>query len=118
VLPEAYEREPELLFGEHVLPAIFDEYRALAPLRDAAALLAHHEWPRLYDLDVLAANQVPAAAAVYAEDLYVPLAFSRASAARIRGLKPWITNEFQHNALRADGGRIFGRLIDLARGRA
>ena len=118
VLPDAYEREPELFFGEHMLPSLFDEYAALAPLRDAAALLAQHQWPRLYDFDVLAANEVPAAAAIYAEDLYVPMEFSRASAERIRGLKPWITNEYQHNGLRADGAAVLGRLIDLARGRA
>jgi len=118
VLPDAYEREPELFFGEHMLPSLFDEYAALAPLRDAAALLAQHRWPRLYDFDVLAANEVPAAAAIYAEDLYVPMEFSRASAERIRGLKPWITNEYQHNGLRADGAAVLGRLIDLARGRA
>jgi hypothetical protein len=29
-----------------------------------------------------------------------------------------VTNEYEHNGLRADGGRILGRLIDLARGRA
>ena len=118
VLPDAYEREPELFFGEHMLPSLFDEYTALAPLRDTAALLAQHHWPRLYDFDVLAANEVPAAAAIYAEDLYVPMEYSRASADRIRGLKPWITNEYQHNGLRADGAAVLGRLIDLARGRA
>ena len=118
VLPDAYEHEPELFFGEHMLPSLFDEYAALAPLRDAAALLAQHQWPRLYDFDVLAANEVPAAAAIYAEDLYVPMEYSRASAERIRGLKPWITNEYQHNGLRADGAAVLGRLIDLARGRA
>ncbi len=36
----------------------------------------------------------------------------------IRGLRPWITNEYEHNGLRADGGCVPGRLIDLARGRA
>ena len=118
VLPDAYEREPELFFGEHMLPSMFDEYAALAPLRDAAALLAQHQWPRLYDFDVLASNEVPVAAAIYAEDLYVPMDYSRASADRIRGLKPWITNEYQHNGLRADGAAVLGRLIDLARGRA
>jgi pimeloyl-ACP methyl ester carboxylesterase len=118
VYPDAYEREPELFYGEHVLPSMFDEYGALQPLRDAAALLAQHAWPRLYDFEVLAANEVPTAAAIYAEDLYVPAEYSQAAAARIKGLRPWITNEYQHNGLRADGGRILDRLIALARGRA
>ena len=63
-------------------------------------------------------NEVPAAAAVYAEDMYVERAFSEETAARVRGLRPWVTNEYQHDGLRAEGDRILGRLIDLARGRA
>jgi hypothetical protein len=118
VRPEAYEREPELLYGEHMLASVYDDYAALRPLRDVAAALAEHEWPRLYDFDVLASNEVPAAAAIYADDLYVPMRYSTDSARRIRGLRPWITNEYEHNGLRADGERILGRLIDLARGRA
>jgi pimeloyl-ACP methyl ester carboxylesterase len=118
VRPEAYEREPELLYGEHMLASVYDDYAALRPLRDVAAALAEHEWPRLYDFDVLASNEVPAAAAIYADDLYVPMRYSTESARRIRGLRPWITNEYEHNGLRADGERILGRLIDLARGRA
>ena len=38
--------------------------------------------------------------------------------ALIGGMRPWVTNEYEHNGLRADGERILGRLIDLARGRA
>jgi pimeloyl-ACP methyl ester carboxylesterase len=117
LLPPDYEA-PELLTGEHVYPWMFEDYGALAPLREAAELLARHEWPRLYDEDVLGANEVPAAAAIYAEDMYVERAFSEETAARIRGLRPWVTNEYEHNGLRADGARILGRLIDLARGRA
>ena len=49
--------------------------------------------------------------------MYVERAFSEETAARIRGIRTWITNEYQHNGLRADGERILGRLIDLARGR-
>jgi pimeloyl-ACP methyl ester carboxylesterase len=118
VQPDEYAESPELFFGEHMFPWMYEDYGALAPLREAADLLAAHEWPALYDLDQLAANEVPAAAAIYAEDMYVPRAFSEATAARIRGLRPWVTNEYEHNGLRADGGRVLGRLIDLARGRA
>jgi pimeloyl-ACP methyl ester carboxylesterase len=106
------------LTGEHIFPWMFEEYGALAPLRDAAHTLAEHEWPRLYDEDVLRANEVPAAAVIYANDLYVERAFSEETAALVKGLRPWVTNEYEHNGLRADGERILGRLIDLARGRA
>jgi pimeloyl-ACP methyl ester carboxylesterase len=110
--------DEQMLTGEHVYPWMFDELAGLTGLRDAAHLLAEHEWPRLYDPDRLAANDVPAAAAIYAEDMYVERRFSEETAARVRGLRPWVTNEYEHNGLRVDGERILGRLIDLARGRA
>jgi hypothetical protein len=106
------------LTGEHVFPWMFEEYGALAPLREAAHALAEREWPRLYDETRLRENEVPAAAIAYADDLYVERAFSEETAALVRGLRLWLTNEYEHNGLRADGARILGRLIDLARGRA
>jgi len=118
MLPVAeYETEPELLTGEHVLPWMFDDLAALAPLREAANRLAEHEWPRLYDPARLAANEVPVAAAIFAEDMYVERAFSEETAAAIGGLRPWLTNELHHDGLRVDGDRVLGRLIDMARGR-
>ena len=116
VLPVEFDG-PELLTGEHVYPWMFDDYEALRPLRDAANLLAEREWPRLYDDDVLRQNEVPTAAAIYVEDMYVERAFSEETAAQIRGIRTWITNEYQHNGLRVDGERILGRLINMARGR-
>ena len=118
VLPEDYESAPELLTGEHVYPWMFEDYNGLAPLREAAEILAEREWPRLYDEAVLEANEVPAAAMVYAQDMYVERTFSEETAGQIAGMRLWLTNEYEHNGLRADGARILGRLIDLARGRA
>jgi pimeloyl-ACP methyl ester carboxylesterase len=118
VMPDAFRDDPTLLTGEHVFPWMFEDYGALAPLREAADILADHDWPRLYDAERLAANEVPAAAAIYAEDPYVERAFSEETAELTRGLRPWVTNEYDHNGLRADGDRILSRLIDLARGRA
>jgi pimeloyl-ACP methyl ester carboxylesterase len=118
LMPPEYADTPELLTGEHVYSWMFEDYGALAPLREAAELLAAHEWPRLYDAERLRANDVPVAAAVYADDPYVERAFSEETAALIRGARAWVTSEYEHNGLRADGDRILGRLIDLARGRA
>jgi pimeloyl-ACP methyl ester carboxylesterase len=118
VMPAEYADTPELFTGEHVFSWMFEDYGALAPLREAAELLAAHEWPRLYDAERLRANEVPVAAAVYADDPYVERAFSDETAALIRGARAWVTNEYEHNGLRADGDRILERLIDLARGRA
>ena len=83
-----------------------------------AQAFIQREWPRLYDPVVLEDNGVPVAAVIYVEDMYVERVFSEETAAWIRGARAWITNEYQHNGLRADGERILGRLIDLARGRA
>ena len=87
-------------------------------LRETADLLAARVWPRLYDPDVLAANEVPVAALIYADDPYVERGFSEETAAQIRGARTWLTNEYEHNGLRADSERVLGRLLDLARGRA
>jgi pimeloyl-ACP methyl ester carboxylesterase len=116
VLPDEFASTPELFTGEMVYSWMFEDYGALAPLREAAELLAEHEWPQLYDGGRLEANEVPAAAAVYAEDMYVERAFSEETAARIKGLRMWLTNEYDHDGLRQDD-HVLDRLIDLARGR-
>jgi len=71
----------------------------------------------LYDPARLASNRVPCAAAIYADDMYVPRIYSEPTAEAIGGMKAWITNEFEHNGLRTDGERVFGRLVDLVRNR-
>jgi pimeloyl-ACP methyl ester carboxylesterase len=120
----AHRLEPDWLEGseaftaEHVFPWMFEDYGALRPHRDAAGLLAENPWPRLYDGDRLARNEVPVAATIYVNDLYVEREFAEETAATVRGLRAWITDEYEHNGLRADGERVLGRLIDLVRGRA
>ena len=116
VMPEEFREDPTLLTGEHVFPSSFTDSE-LAPLAEAADLLAEHEWPRLYDADALRSCDVPAAAAIYAEDAYVDRRFSEETAALVPTLRPWLTNELEHNGLRADGARVLDRLFGLARGR-
>jgi pimeloyl-ACP methyl ester carboxylesterase len=116
--PAVFDDQPELFTGEHILPWLFEDYGALAPARAVAHELALTEWPRLYDPDVLASNRVPAAAAIYTEDLYVERGFSEATVASTPNLHGWVTSEYDHNGVRVDGERILGRLIDLVRGRA
>ena len=58
-----------------IYPWMFDEFPGLRPLRDVAEILAQDaDWPVLYDPAQLARNTVPGAAAIYAEDMYVPRA--------------------------------------------
>jgi hypothetical protein len=61
---------------------------------------------------------VPAAAAVYFDDMYVPRELSVPTAAAIAGLRPWVTNEYEHDGLRVSNGGVLDRLIALARGEA
>ncbi len=105
--------------GEMIYPWMFDIDPALEPLREAAAVLAERaDWPPLYDPAVLAANQVPTAAAVYFHDMYVPTALSLRTADAVSGLRAWVTSEYEHDGLRVSGGAVLGHLIGLARGTA
>ena len=105
-----------LLTGEHIFPWQFEEDPALTPLRGAAELLAAREdFPALYRPEVLAENSVPAAAAVYYDDMFVPRESSLETAAAIRGLRPWLTNDYHHDGIRVDGKHILDRLIRLSR---
>jgi len=106
----------EYLTGEHIFPWMFEE-PSLEPLRETAELLARREWPALYDVERLSANEVPAAAAVYTEDPYVERRFSEQTAATVPGMRLWLTSEYDHDGLRRDGERVLGRLLDLSRGR-
>jgi pimeloyl-ACP methyl ester carboxylesterase len=118
VLPDEYADDVTLLTGEHVYPWMFEDYGALRSLQPAAELLAKEPWPALTDPERLRNNEVPVAAAIYAEDAFVESRYSLETAELVRGLRPWVTNEYEHNGLRADGARILDRLIDLAAGRA
>jgi pimeloyl-ACP methyl ester carboxylesterase len=110
---------PLLFTGEMIYPWMFEADPALAPLREAAGLLAERDgWPPLYDPARLAANEVPAAAAVYHDDMYVPAPLSLRTAAAIGGLRAWVTNEWEHDGLRVSDGKVLARLIALNRGEA
>ncbi len=106
-----------LFTGEMIYPWMFDELRQLRPMKEAAQILAdYQDWPMLYDTGVLKANTVPTAAAMYYDDMYVDRGFSEETAGMIKGIRVWITNQFEHNGLRA-GDALLGRLIDMLHGK-
>ncbi|WP_103540365.1 alpha/beta fold hydrolase [Streptomyces sp. SM1] len=108
--------EPLLFTGETVHPWMFDCDPALRPLRETAELLAARtDWTPLYDPARLAVNEVPAAAAVYHDDMYVHTPHSLETAGTIRGLRTWVTDEFEHDGVRAGGPRVLDRLLALVR---
>jgi hypothetical protein len=109
--------KPFLFTGEMIYPWMFDEDSTLRPLKAAAEIIAQHDhWPVLYDAARLQSNTVPCAAVIYADDMYVERIFSEETAQSIGGCRAWLTNEYQHNGIRADGERILDRLIAMVRG--
>lgn len=109
--------QPVYFTGEMIYPWMFDDFAGLQPLGEAGRMLAEYaDWPPLYDVTVLRANRVPVAAVIYYEDMYVERALSEETASSIAGIKRWVTNEYAHNGLRADGERILDRLIGMVRG--
>jgi hypothetical protein len=48
--------------------------------------------------------------------MYVERTLSEETARDIRGIKLWVTNEYEHNGLRADGEKVLGRLLDMLHG--
>lgn len=106
--------KPFLFTGEMVFPWMFEQYTNLKPLRKAANLLAEKaDWGPLYNEEVLAHNAVPVSCAVYADDMFVDMDISRETLRQIANSRAWITNQYEHNGLRADGEHILDRLIEM-----
>jgi hypothetical protein len=115
--PGAAGTDPLYFTGEMIYPWMIDNDPVLRPFRRAADILAERDgWPPLYDPSRLAANDVPVAAAVYYHDMYVDRELSMRTAAAIRGLRTWVTSEYEHDGLRSSGGAVLDRLIGMVRG--
>lgn len=115
----AEEADPLLLTGEMIYPWMFRDIAGLRPFADAAEILAARtDWPPLYDPRRLAANEVPLAAAVYHDDMYVDAGLSLRTAREVGATRAWVTNEWEHDGISASGGHVLARLMDLAAGRA
>ncbi|QAY64292.1 alpha/beta fold hydrolase [Xylanimonas allomyrinae] len=95
--------DPLLFTGEMIYPHMVEQAE-LRGLRAAAdALAARDGWDDLYDVERLAANEVPVEAAVYFDDLYVDAGLSLDTAARVGCTRAWVTNEHEHDGLRVGG---------------
>ena len=111
--PEFAEDARPLLFtGEMMYPWMFEEIRGLRPFQGAVEVLAQRpRWPELYDLKQLEANDVPVAAAVYFDDMYVDSGLQLDTAHRVGNVQAWVTNEYEHDGLSTP--RVFERLTEL-----
>jgi len=84
----------------------------LKPFKRAANILADKsDWPILYDENNLRKNNVPIAAAVYTNDMYVDREFSMNLAKIIPNISVWETEIFEHNALRSNGKKVLDSLF-------
>lgn len=107
--------DPLWLAGEHVCPEVFAS-GPLSAWAQVAQELAAVEWPALWDTDSLRAAEVPTVAAVYYDDAYVPRDFSLKTASLLSNHRSWVTNEYEHNGLRASGSVVLDRLLAMAAG--
>lgn len=115
VEPADFREDVTLFTGEHIRRDWTETVPAFQPWRDVALELAEFEWPKIYDAEAIAASGATGAAAVYVNDVYVPLEFSLETAALLPGVDAWVTSEHEHNGLRS--GPVLTHLIDLAQGR-
>ncbi|MFK4759687.1 alpha/beta fold hydrolase [Microbacterium sp. ZW T5_45] len=115
VEPADFVEDVTLFTGEHIRQDWTETVPAFQPWRDVALELAEFEWPAIYDTAAIAASDATGAAAVYVNDVYVPLEFSLETAALLPGVELWVTSEHEHNGLRS--GPVLSHLIDLAQGR-
>jgi pimeloyl-ACP methyl ester carboxylesterase len=105
---------PIFFSGEMIYPWMFEEYTCLKPFKEVAELLASYsQWPSLYDGDRLKNNDVPCVGTIYCNDMYVARQLAEQTAAAIRGMKVWITNEYEHDGLRQDGEVLLDRLLQM-----
>lgn len=110
----AAEARPLRLTGEAMFRWMFDDIRLLRPFASAVDVLAEKtDWSPLFDRDRLAANEVPIAAAVYFDDLYVDAALSLETAAQVGNVQTWVTNEWQHDGIRESGDGVVRHLLRL-----
>ncbi|MBW3088614.1 alpha/beta fold hydrolase [Bifidobacterium sp. 82T24] len=100
----ATDHRPLMFFGEMTFRWMFDEISALRPFKPAVELLMQRRhWPRIYDEDVLARNEVPLQSLVYFDDLYVDSGIQLRTLGKIGNAKAWVTNEYQHNGIQSPG---------------
>lgn len=109
-------RRPLLFTGEMAFPWMFDEVGLLRGFRSAVdQLAARADWSPLYDAAALARNEVPVAAVVYFDDMYVDAGLQLQTLSGVGNSQYWVTNEYEHDGI--GSGRTLTRLRDLVRDR-
>jgi proline iminopeptidase len=108
---------PLLLTGEMMYPWMFEEIRSLRPFCNAVEAFARYDqFEPLYDPVRLASSEIPVAAAVYFDDMYVDAELSLETARDVGNIRVWVTNEFEHDGVRQSSA-VFSRLRQMVRER-
>lgn len=89
VEPADFREDVTLFTGEHIRREWTETVPAFRPWREVADELAGFEWPRVYDAEAIAASGASGAAALYVNDVYVPLEFSLETARLLPGVDLW-----------------------------
>ncbi|RBQ00140.1 alpha/beta fold hydrolase [Bifidobacterium xylocopae] len=104
---------PLMFTGEAIFPWMFEQERNLRPFRQAVQLLMQEgTWPRIYDPERLAGNEVPLQAAVYYNDMYVDRELQMDTLSRIGSSHAWVTSGYEHDGLHEGG--VFSELLAQA----
>lgn len=98
--------------GEMVRANMLRDYPGLAPLAQAAQCLAQKtNWPKLYDLAVLANNSVPVVALLMQDDFYVNYDLAKQALRHVANVRVWRHATWQHDALRKHGKQVMRGLL-------
>lgn len=107
------QHRPLFFTGEMMFSWMFEEIRSLRPFEGAALALAKRDsYTNLYDAERLACNEVPVAAAIYFDDMYVDAGLSLDTAAKVGNVQTWVTNEYEHDGVR-QSSRVFECLMKM-----
>ena len=99
---EKQDDSPIYFTGEMIFPSMFEDFAELRKVEDVANRVASEsDWPKLYDEEQLAKNEVPVYAASYVEDMYVDFDLSMETAKKVKGCKVFTTNVMFHDAVRS-----------------
>ncbi|MDR0989833.1 MAG: alpha/beta hydrolase [Propionibacteriaceae bacterium] len=105
----APDAKPLLFFGDQVFPWMFDDIYELRPFKPAVDVLMQQvTWPRLYDANQLAANEVPLECVVYWDGRSGDAPTQLETLQGIGNVNVWVTNEFGPDELQR--GQVFTRL--------
>lgn len=105
--------KPTYLFGETILPSMFDDYSQLQPMKELAHRLAQEPWTSLYNLEKLKHNTVPFVASCYIEDMYVHIDLAIEALQCVGNTRDLVTNRWLHNGLRHAPEELLSYLFNL-----